>query len=131
MILESSNFPIVRVSIHKGDPIAGFTAFEALLARQQAFALISLEEKDQGEDKPEETHEERKQTALWMKKNKEALRSYVKGMAQIEPSAAKRLSMKAFLPVFSKAWGFPLIIVASDEEAQEAAHQLLTSDQPA
>ncbi|MDP1008104.1 hypothetical protein Q6240_33720, partial [Klebsiella pneumoniae] len=76
--------------------------FENLLARQQAFLL--LHEKGVDENNHEHSHEERKQASIWMKKNKQALRTYVRGMIQVEPSAAQRLALRPFAEMFGKAW---------------------------
>jgi hypothetical protein len=79
--------------------------FDALLARRQAFVILSEEGFD--EDGHEHPQEERKRASLWMKRNKAAIRAYIQGMVLVEPSAAKRLAGKAFAVMFGKFWGYP------------------------
>lgn len=62
---------------------------------------------------------------LWLKRNKPALRAYVRGMVQVEPSAARRLALKAFMVMMSKVWGCPMFVVASAPAALDLAQQLL------
>jgi len=126
MQLDSSAFPVVKIEIDASTgqcPQDGYMVFEQLLAREQPFVL--LHEKGMDEEAHEHSHEERKQASLWMKKNKAALRAYVKGMIQVEPSAAKRLALKPFVTMFSKAWGYPLLLVESKERALALARDVL------
>jgi hypothetical protein len=129
MFIDSATFPIVwmrQAAPSKEPPQAPFDEFANLLARRRAFVFLSEEGFSDGEHK--HTPEERKQTSLWMKKNKVEIRAFVKALVQIEPSAAKRLAGKAFAIVFSKFWGYPLLMTASREEALEIARNLL--DEP-
>ncbi|AHC36340.1 hypothetical protein A7317_16280 [Pseudomonas fluorescens] len=126
MRLDSSTFPVVKIVFdapNEGGPDDTFVIFESLLARQQPFLL--LHEKAVDENNHEHSHEERKQASIWMKKNKPALRAFVKGMIQVEPSAAKRLALKPFTITFSKAWGYPLLVVGSREQAWALARDVL------
>ncbi|MGX9936614.1 hypothetical protein ACVFVO_14590 [Advenella kashmirensis] len=126
MFIDSSNFPLVWMRLEAApneSPAAAFDGFAQLLTRKQAFVFLSEDGFDEGH---EHSKEERKQTALWMKKNKAQIRAYVKGMVLIEPNAAKRLAAKAFAVMFGKFWGYPLLIVGSKDEALEIAHRLLS-----
>ena len=126
MRLDSTTFPVVKIVFDapsEGGPQDAFLAFEGLLAREQAFML--LHEKSVDENNHEHSHEERKQASIWMKKNKQALRMFVKGMIQVEPSAAKRLALKPFAVMFSKAWGYPLLVVESKDQAWALARDVL------
>lgn len=128
MKMDASQFPYVWVDFthshaepehdHKKD----FERFEALLARKEAFVFLS---RTAEEDDHEHTQEEKKQVSLWMKKHKQALRTYVKGMVHIEPGSAKRLAMRAFATAFSKFWGYPMLVAGSEEEAMGFARHLL------
>lgn len=60
-----------------------------------------------------------------MKKHKTEIRSFVKGMIQIEPSVNKREAARAFATVYAKFWGYPLLMVASHEQALELADEML------
>ena len=126
MRLDSSTFPVVKIVFdapNEGGPEDAFLTFESLLARQQSFVL--LHEKSVDENNHEHSHEERKHASIWMKKNKQALRTYVKGMIQVEPSAAQRLALKPFAAMFGKAWGYPLLVVESRESAWALARDVL------
>ena len=128
MSINSSSFPLVWMNLtqepghdHQND----FDEFEANLQRGQPFVLLT-------DTVPAEDHEhspeEKKRTALWMKKHKDALRKLVLAMILIEPNAAKRLGFKAFAVVFAKFWGYPLLLAASREQAVEMARELLQKE---
>ena len=126
MRLDSTTFPVVKIVFdapNEGGPEDAFLVFESLLARQQPFLL--LHEKSVDENNHEHSHEERKQASIWMKKNKQALRTYVRGMIQVEPSAAQRLALKPFAVMFGKAWGYPLLVVESKDQAWALARDVL------
>ena len=72
--------------------------------------------------------EEKKRTALWMKKHKVELRRLVLALILVESNPAKRLGFKAFAVVFSKFWGYPLLLAPSREQAIEMARELLSMD---
>jgi hypothetical protein len=129
MYLDNSNFPLVWMSLTgSADRDTGlfYAEFESLLAREQSFVLLSDDKHD--ENSHEHTPAERKQITLWMKKNKSALRSFVKGMVQIEPNAAKRVATKAFAVMFGKFWGYPLLVAASKTQALEIAQKLVAGE---
>ena len=129
MRLDSSTFPVVKIFFDapsEGAPEDAFLTFECLLAREQPFLL--LHEKAVDENNHEHAHEERKRASIWMKKNKAALRAYVKGMIQVEPSAAKRLALKPFAVTFGKAWGYPLLVVESKDRAWALAQDVLDAE---
>ncbi|MGB3126325.1 MAG: hypothetical protein WBB95_21145 [Pseudomonas sp.] len=126
MRLDSTTFPVVKIVFdapNQGGPDDTFLTFEGLLARQQPFLL--LHEKAVDESNHAHSHEERKQASIWMKKNKQALRTFVRGMIQVEPSAAKRLALKPFAVTFGKAWGYPLLVVESRDRAWALAQDVL------
>lgn len=126
MQLDITDFPLVWM---RRDPAAErhdealFAQFEALLARQQAFVILSEEGLDEeGHDHPQE---ERKRAVLWMKRHKAALRAYIQGMVLVEPSAAKRLAGKAFAVMFGQFWGYPLHFGTSRDDALDIARHLI------
>ncbi|MBJ2217013.1 hypothetical protein [Pseudomonas sp. MF7453] len=126
MRLDSSTFPVVKIVFdapNEGGAQDAFLIFERLLARKQPFVL--LHEKAVDENNHAHSHEERRHASIWMKKNKAALRAYVKGMIQVEPSAAKRLALKPFAVTFGKAWGYPLLVVESSDRAWALAEDVL------
>ncbi|MDR8398351.1 hypothetical protein NE850_18575 [Paraburkholderia sp. USG1] len=130
MQLDSTHFPMVWMrlgALPDQPPETAFAGFDQLLARQQAFVLLSDEGMTGGDH--EHTQEERRQTALWMKKHRAAIRSFIKGMVVIEPDAAKRQAGEAFARLYEKAWGYPMLIAVSRGEALETARTLLEGDQ--
>ncbi|MDO8074792.1 hypothetical protein O3299_24945 [Janthinobacterium sp. SUN176] len=126
MQLDFSTFPLVwmrRDGTADTQADVLFAQFDALLARRQAFVILSEEGFD--EDGHEHPQEERKRASLWMKQNKAAIRAYIQGMVLIEPSAAKRLAGKAFAVLFGKFWGYPLHFGTSRDDALDIAQHLL------
>lgn len=129
MRLDSSTFPVVTIEIDAPTSQyeeSGFSHFEALLRREQPFIL--LHEKGADESAHAHAHEARKQASIWMKHNRPALSSFVKGLIQVEPSAAKRLALKTFAMAFGNAWGYPLLLVESRERALALAQDVLDTE---
>lgn len=125
MSMNSSNFPYVWMNLTQEpghDHEKDYAEFEANLQRGEPFVILS-------DTAPNEEHEhspeEKKRTSLWMKKNKRELRRLVLAMILVEPNSTKRLGFKAFSVVFTKFWGYPLLLAASREEAEEMARKLL------
>ncbi|POB02542.1 hypothetical protein [Halopseudomonas oceani] len=126
MTMNSSDFPLVWMNLTQEpghDHQKDFEEFEANLRRGEPFVILS-------DTAPAEDHEhspeDKKRTALWMKKHKAELRRLVLAMILVEPSSAKRLGFKAFATVFAKFWGYPLILARSHEQAIEMAKELLS-----
>ncbi|WIF69580.1 hypothetical protein QN096_10735 [Metapseudomonas otitidis] len=125
MSMNSTDFPLVWMSFaqeHGHDPQEDFDKFAANLQRGEPFVLLS--DTPPGDDH-DHSPEEKKRTALWMKKHKAQLRSLVLALIMVEPSVARRLGFKAFAGLFAKVWGYPLLFAASHEEAIEMANELL------
>lgn len=128
MPLDITNFPLVWMSYDEApdhDHDEDFAALEICLKRGVPFVILSDNAPAEEEDH-DHSQEERKRTALWMKKHKAELRTLVLAMIVIEPSAAKRLAFKTFGAVFSKFWGFPLRIAVTRKEAMDVADTLLS-----
>lgn len=131
MSMNSSNFPLVWMNLSQKpghDHQRDFDEFEANLRRGEPFVILSDTVPD--DDDHEHTPEEKKLTALWMKKHKVELRRLVRAMILIEPNSAKRLGLKAFAVVFAKFWGYPLLLASSREQAIEMATELLSTGAP-
>ena len=130
MLIDATRFPFVwmRMNAPSDNPDASpFSEFEALLARKESFVLFNDEGLDRGEH--EHSPEEMKQASLWMKRHKSELRAFVKAGIYIEPNAAKRLATKAFALVYEKFWGYPMLMVATKDEALALARKLLPGEQ--
>lgn len=125
MSMNSSDFPLIWMSLTQEpghDHQKDFDEFNANLQRGEPFVLLT-------DTAPAEDHEhspeEKKRTALWMKKHKEELRRLVLAMIMVEPNSAKRIGLKAFAVLFAKFWGYPLLLASSREQAIEMARALL------
>ncbi|WP_244667367.1 hypothetical protein [Xanthomonas sp. D-109] len=126
--MNSSNFPLVWMNLSQEpghDHQQDFDAFEANLQRGEPFVILSDSTPSEDHD---HTPEEKKRTALWMKKHKAELRRLVLAMIQIEPNSAKRVGYKAFAVLFAKFWGYPMLLAASREQALEMAKELLATN---
>ena len=128
MLMNSSDFPLVWMNFAQEsghDHEKDFDELEENLRRGEPFVLLT-------DTAPAEDHEhspeEKKRTALWMKKHKLELRRLVLAMILVEPNSAKRLGFKAFAVLFAKFWGYPLFLAASREQAIEMAGELLPKD---
>ena len=130
MSMNSSDFPFVWINLTQEpghDHQKDFDEFEANLQRGEPFVLLS-DTAPPAKEEHEHSPEDKKRTALWMKKHKDKLRRLVLAMIIIEPNSAKRLGFKAFAVVFAKFWGYPLLLAASHEQAMEMARELLPKD---
>ncbi|MFC3024375.1 hypothetical protein ACFODT_11125 [Vibrio zhugei] len=129
MQIDTSQFPLVWMCFNTPSADANaspFADFEALLARKTVFVLLNDEGLDKGDH--EHSSEDMKQTSRWMKQHKSELTAFVKAAIYIEPNLAKRVATKAFALVYEKFWGYPMLMVASKDEALTLAETLL-SDQ--
>lgn len=126
MMIDSSQFPLVRMSVKassSGSVESSFNLFEALLERKEPFVFINYDGIDT--EKHQHSHDEQKSISLWMKRHRRDIKIYVKAIICIEPSLAKRLASKAFGTLFEKFWGYPMLTVATEDDALELAHKLI------
>ncbi len=126
MPLDTRNFPFVWMSYDEApdhDHDEDFEALEVSFSHGAPFVILTDNAPTEDED---HTQEEKKRTALWMKKHRSELRTLVLAMIVIEPSAARRLAFKTFGVAFSKFWGFPMKIATSREEGVEIARKMLS-----
>ena len=126
MPLDTTNFPHVWMSYEETpdhDHEEDFWALETSFERGTPFVILT-------DNAPTEDHEhspeDKKRTALWLKRHKAELRTLVLAMIVIEPSASKRMAFKTFGVAFGKVWGFPLKLTTSREEAMALAGRLLS-----
>ncbi|MGO1297727.1 MAG: hypothetical protein ACTMIA_10515 [Vibrio sp.] len=127
MQINTSQFPLVwmRFNAPATDPSASpFAEFEELLARKTVFVLLNDEGLDKGEH--EHSSEEMKQTTRWMKRHKNELKAFVTAAIYIEPNSVKRIATTAFASVYEKFWGYPMLMVATKDDALALAQQLLS-----
>ncbi|ALS63478.1 hypothetical protein [Pandoraea norimbergensis] len=74
--------------------------------------------------KADESHEDRKQRAVWLKHNKAALAEVCKALVSIEPDDAQRAMVKAMGETAVKAFGIAHEAVATREEALALVRRL-------
>jgi hypothetical protein len=121
-LFDTADFPIVRYQTVVS--MAGYSArwiaeMERFLSREETFVLITHGMQE------EEAPEDRKQRTLWFKQNKERLGRYCKGMILVKefPSLREKLMVRAAKA--SKAFPFPVEIVANEDAAVALARRLL------
>jgi hypothetical protein len=119
---DVSGFPIVRSRANIARP--GYAQqwedeMEALLARAEPFVIIF-----EGE-RPDEAQEDRKHRGIWLKQNKLRLGTVCKALITIEKNDLRRFAPNAQSAMSEKAFGIPMIIVADQSEATDAAKQKL------
>ncbi|MFL9875781.1 hypothetical protein [Paraburkholderia megapolitana] len=121
MFLDTTHFPLVRMCLAHAEP-EWESQFDALFARAQRFVLLSVESPRDGDDAPQN---ERKQHALWLKRNRPALTQWCAGAVIVQTSRTLAIASKAMAPALAKAFGFPVRIVESEADIDaEVAHLL-------
>lgn len=130
---DDSRFPFVRATPKEkqaGTAPQWQREMEALIARAQPFVIIfppdhhaDLEQLDG--DAMRQAQEERKQRALWLKRNREVLAGSCRGMITIELDGARRSAERARATQLEKAFGVPLRVADSGGMADELADALL------
>lgn len=92
---------------------------DALLEKAQPFVIVFEE------GQPEESHEDRKTRGLWLKRNKALLGTICRAVIAIEPDAVRRIALKAQSALASRAFSVAMEVVASREDAEALARELL------
>lgn len=75
----------------------------------------------------DETHEDRKQRAIWLKQHKAALAEVCKALVSVEPNETRRAAVRAMGETAVKAFGIPHEAVATRDEAMALARRLTAS----
>ncbi|WP_047287999.1 MULTISPECIES: hypothetical protein [Pseudomonas] len=128
MYFDHQHFPLVWMRPAKGAGQPGvepFQQLEALMQRGQAFVLMSDAMPDPAQRNTEQSKALLKQGALWMKRNKAAIRRWIKAMIVIAPEPEAQAGVEAFAETYEKFWGYPLLHSASPLAAASLAQQLL------
>ncbi|WP_428147689.1 hypothetical protein [Delftia acidovorans] len=76
-------------------------------------------------DHPEESHEERKQRALFFKRNRERMRQLCRGMVVITGERAVPMALRLAVQGMGKALGMRVAFVQGEDEAQACSWELL------
>lgn len=95
---------------------------DALLAHGQAFAILFEP------PRVEESHEDRRLRAIWLKRNKPQLMRCCRGLASVEPDPQRREALQAMSEGAARAFGVPQWVAASEEEAREILRRRLVSE---
>jgi len=122
-VFEMEDFPIVtfrNTAIEPGYAARWAREMEALVSRAEPFVILFRP------DRPDETVEDRKLRALWLKSHKAALSATCRGLLTVEPDAEARAAAQE-AEAMQKAFGLLLVSVASESEARDLAQSLLAA----
>jgi hypothetical protein len=114
MQIDTSRFPLVFLHADGAATSSAEAGLESILHREQRFVLIT--DHSPADDHDEST-EERKQRALFFKRNKDRLRRLCVGAIVIEGGRPMPLPIRLAAVAMGKALGFDFHFVASDAEA--------------
>ncbi|MDE1149243.1 MAG: hypothetical protein PW843_22000 [Azospirillaceae bacterium] len=112
---DVSDFPVVRPRPGPVSPGAGVQwvrEMDALLARAQPFVMVM-----DGSMHEEEAHEDRRERAIWMKQNRDRMAALCRLVVAVEPDAVRRAAFKVQAAIAVKAFGVPMDVTATQEEA--------------
>lgn len=120
-IHDISAFPLVRFRSDKA--VAGYAEkwqreMEALLAANEKFVVLYTSH-------PEETHDDRKRRAVWLKGNKGELARLCRGLASVEPDATLREDFRKMAQANIRAFGVKQIVEATEAQALASLQQAL------
>jgi len=129
MRLDATQYPMVSIhyTTEANQPVdinSFLEQFSALLARNQAFVFIASDWPDE-QAETEESAALRRAVILWVKANKAALQTLVKGQVHIATNATQAEKVREFAPTFTKVWGYPLLVADSVDAAHAKAKELL------
>ncbi|WP_273829126.1 hypothetical protein [Pseudomonas sp. SBT1-2] len=126
MNIDHHQFPLVwmhyRGAAGQADP---FSQLDQLLQRQKPFVLVTADAPGEQPQPGEDAQASLKQASLWMKRNKEAIRRWIRASIVIAPDGATQARVEAFADTYRKFWGYPLLHCASKEAAVTMVDQLL------
>lgn len=122
MLIDQARFPLIfmRDDVHSDIPAT--TQLVTLLDRDERFVLIS--DHSPG-DEDDATPGERKERALFFKRNKDRLRKLCAGSIVIEGDKPTPMPIRIAAQTFGKAFGIGFYFVRDEEEAIEKAKCLL------
>lgn len=97
---------------------------DRLLEQKQRFVAVWIQARHGHEREP---HEDERQGAIWVKRNKVALIDYCIGYLYLTTDPDVKESLLAMFPKVKSLLPFPKVIVDSEDEALEAASKLFHS----
>lgn len=127
MLIDTSAFPLVYLrDDHQSTPAgAGEAQLGALLDRGECFVLLT--DHLPGDHDHDEAPEERKQRALFFKRNKERMRALCRGIVIITGDRALSTPIRLAVKGAGKALGVDFAFVSTELDAQQAAERFLAS----
>lgn len=96
-------------------------SLDLILASQQSFVMVWT---PASHDHDDETHEDEKRSALWIKQRKHALRAFCAGYVYLAENESLRALLEDRLLMVKKLYGFPMRVVSNKADAQRHAQVL-------
>ena len=127
MEIDASRFPVVRMreNAQVNQPVGTVLEhYVHLLQRDEPFVVIADTFPSQG-DRKQERGEDRRAVTMCMKAHKTEISRLIKGHIQVVKNAELRPEAKQFATIFQKFWGYPMFVVATEDEALFMAVTLL------
>lgn len=122
MLIDVSRAPFVFIRAEVESHASIEEQFQQLLDKEQRFVLITNHGED---DHHDETAEERRQKALLFKKIKARLTQLCRGMIVLEGDKPTPAPARLIATTASKAFGFAVAFVSSEEDAIRQGMELL------
>ncbi|RQO61582.1 hypothetical protein DBV14_04555 [Variovorax sp. KBW07] len=122
MLIDASRSPLVFLRTQGQSNISVEEQLQQLLDKGQRFVLITDHSQD---DHHDETPGERKQKALFFKRVKDQMRVLCRGMIVLEGDKSTPAPMRLAAATASKAFGFTVAFVSSEDEAIRKGESLL------
>lgn len=127
MLVDVTRFPIVFIRSGSTSEEAVPSQIEHLLDREAPFVLMTDHAPGDHDD---ESAEERKEKALFVKKIKSRLVKLCKAMIVIEGDQPTNAIVRAGAATAAKAFGFSVFFVADEEQANQKAELILAAIAP-
>lgn len=125
MLIDVSHAPFVYIRAEVESNVSLEEQFQQLLDKGQPFVLITNHGQD---DHPDETAEERREKAFFFKKIKERMGRLCRGMIVLEGDKPTPAPMRLIATTASKAFGFAVVFVPSEDDAIQQGKELLAED---
>jgi hypothetical protein len=117
---DISAFPLIRFRSEQagtGYALQWQHEMEALLAHGAPFAILYAGARG------EEAQEDRKRRAIWLKQNRTALARLCRGLASVEPDAARRQALQQMVEGAMRAFGVKQTVAATEAQALDTLLQ--------